>query len=181
MAMTPVVVALFWKIMYDPVLGPVNYFLSLLGITGPQWLGSTSTAFISVVLVNIWEWAPFSFLVITAGLTTLPKDAYEAAVIDGATGFQILFRLTIPMLKQVLLTLILLRSIEAIKAFDLIFVMTKGGPGNATQVMPFYLYLRGFQWFDLGYAAALSVFLIVFTNILFQAFINKTGVRVFYE
>jgi multiple sugar transport system permease protein len=181
MAMTPVVVALFWKIMYDPVLGPVNYFLSFLGISGFQWLGSSSTAFMSVVIVNIWEWAPFSFLVITAGLTSLPKDAYEAAVIDGANAVQILFRLTIPMLKQILLTLVLLRSIEAIKAFDLIFVMTRGGPGTTTQVMPFYLYLRGFQWFDLGYAAALAVFLIIFTNILFQTFINKTGVRVFYE
>jgi multiple sugar transport system permease protein len=181
MAMTPVVVAMFWKILYDPVLGPINYFLSLAGITGPQWIGSSGTAFLSILIVNIWEWAPFSFLVITAGLTALPGDVYEAAVIDGANSIQVLFRLTIPMLKQVLLTLILLRSIEAMKAFDLIFVMTRGGPGNVTQVMPFYVYLRGFQWFDLGYAAALAVVLLVITNIFFQQFINKTGVRVFYD
>lgn len=181
MAVTPVVAAMFWKIMYDPSLGPVNYFLSLLGIRGPEWLGSTSYALISVLIVNIWEWMPFSFLTITAGLNALPKDAYEAAMIDGATKFQTLFKLTIPMLKQVLLTLILLRTIDAMKAFDLVFTMTRGGPGESTQLLPYYIYLKGFQWFDLGYAAALSLVLLLICNYGFKFFINKTGVKVFYD
>jgi multiple sugar transport system permease protein len=155
--------------------------LSLIGIVGPEWLGSTKTAFLSLVLVTIWQNTPFSFLMITAGLTSLPTDVYEAAVIDGANSPQVLFRITIPMLKQVFLTLILLRMIEAFKAFDLIYTMTRGGPGTATQVMPFYLYIRGFEWFDLGYAAALSVALLFFSNFAFQTYINKTGVKVFYE
>lgn len=181
MAMTPVVIGMFWKIIFDPSLGPINYYLSLLHIPGPVWIGASSTALASIMLVTVWQLAPYSFLTITAGFTSLPEEVYEAAVIDGANGFQILFRITIPMLKQVLLTLILLRMIEAFRAFDLIYTMTRGGPGTSTQLMPFYLYTAGFDWFDFGYAAALSVFLLFFVLFIFRLFINKTGVKVFYE
>lgn len=181
MAMTPVVVAMFWKIIYDPTLGPLNYFLSLVGITGPEWLSSTRIALFSLILVNVWEWMPFSFLVITAGMSALPKDVYDAAMIDGANFFQIIYKITVPMLKQVLLVLILLRTIDALKTFDLVFVMTHGGPGDVTQILPFYIYLKGFKWFDLGYASALSVVLLFFVMLIVRTYINNTGIKVFYE
>lgn len=181
MAITPVVAGMFWKVMYNTSYGPINYFLSLAGIKGPAWIASGRTAFLSVLVVNIWQWMPFSFLTITAGLASLPTDVYEAARIDGASSMQILFRVTIPMLKQVLLTLVLLRSIEALKAYDLVYIMTSGGPGEATQLLPFYIYTKGFTWFDFGAAAAMSLILLVIANNLFKLFINKTGVKVFYE
>ena len=181
MAMTPVVIAMFWKIMYDPTLGPINYFLSLIGIRGPEWLGSTSTAFLSVIIVNVWQWVPFSFLVLTAGMAALPEEPYESARIDGANEFQIMLKLTLPMLKPIFLMLMLLRGVDAFKAFDLVFVMTRGGPGEVTQLLPYYIYLRGFQWFDLGYAAALSLVVLLFVNCVVSLFIKKTGVLAFYE
>ena len=181
MAITPVVAGMFWKVMYNTSYGPINYFLSLIGIEGPAWIASAQTAFLSVVIVNIWQWMPFSCLTVTAGFASLPEDVYEAARIDGASSMQILFQVTIPMMKQVLLTLVLLRSIEALKAYDLIYVMTSGGPGEATQVLPFYIYTRGFTWFDFGTAAAMSLILLFIANNGFQLFINKTGVKVFYE
>lgn len=181
MAITPVVAGMFWKVMYNTSYGPINYFLSLVGIQGPAWIASSRTAFFSVLIVNIWQWMPFSFLTITAGLASLPTDVYEAARIDGASSRQILFQVTIPMMKQVLLTLVLLRSIEALKAYDLVYIMTSGGPGEATQLLPFYIYTKGFTWFDFGSAAAMSLILLVIANNLFKLFINKTGVKVFYE
>lgn len=181
MAMTPVIVGIFWKILLDPSLGPINYYLSCVGISGPQWLAAKETALASVITVSVWASIPFCFLTITAGMNALPKDVYEAATVDGATKFQALFKLTLPMLKQVLLTLIILRSIDALKAFDFIYTMTNGGPGDATQILPFYIYLKGFHWFDFGAAAALSVVLLVIAGVLCKVFINKTGVKEYYE
>lgn len=181
MAITPVVAGMFWKVMYNASYGPINYFLSLIGLKGPAWIASDQTAFWSVLVVNIWQWMPFSFLTITAGFHSMPTDVYEAAKIDGASNLQTLFYVTLPMMKQVLLTLVLLRAIEAMKAYDLVYVMTSGGPGEATQLLPFYIYTKGFTWFDFGYAAAMSLILLFIANYLFKLFINKTGVRVFYE
>lgn len=181
MAITPVVAGMFWKVMYNTSYGPINYFLSLIGIKGPAWIASDQTAFWSVLVVNIWQWMPFSFLTITAGLHSMPGDVYEAAQIDGAGKIQTLLYVTVPMMKQVLLTLILLRAIEAMKAYDLVYVMTSGGPGEVTQLLPFYIYTKGFTWFDFGYAAAMSLILLFIANYLFKLFINKTGVKVFYE
>lgn len=181
MAITPVVAGMFWKVMYNTSYGPVNYFLSLIGIKGPAWIASDKTAFWSVLIVNIWQWMPFSFLTITAGLHSISRDVYEAAQIDGAGKMKTLFYVTIPMMKQVLITLVLLRAIEAMKAYDLVYVMTSGGPGEATQLLPFYIYTKGFTWFDFGYAAAMSLILLVIANNLFKFFINKSGVNVFYE
>ena len=181
MAITPVVAGMFWKVMYNASYGPINYFLSLLGVHGPAWIAADQTAFWSVLVVNIWQWMPFSFLTITAGLHSMSRDVYEAAQIDGAGEMQTLRYVTIPMMKQVLLTLVLLRSIEAMKAYDLVYVMTSGGPGEATQLLPFYIYTKGFTWFDFGYAAAMSLILLVIANYLFKFFINKTGVKIFYE
>lgn len=181
MAITPVVAGMFWKVMYNTNYGPINYFLSLIGIKGPAWIASDKTAFWSVLVVNVWQWMPFSFLTITAGLHSISKEVLEAAQIDGASGMQTLFRVTIPMMKQVLMTLVLLRAIEAMKAYDLVYVMTSGGPGEATQLLPFYIYTKGFTWFDFGYAAAMSLVLLFLANNLFRLFIDKTGVKVFYD
>ncbi|MGE5582355.1 MAG: carbohydrate ABC transporter permease [Bacillota bacterium] len=177
MAMTPVVSGLIWRILYDPTLGLINYLLSFIGIKGPAWVATAGTALPAVILVDIWQWTPFAFLVITAGLQSLPAEPYEAASIDGAGPFQVLFRITIPLLKQVLLILILLRGIDVIKVFDTIYVITNGGPGTATQTLVFYTFLKGFQWFDLGYASAMAMFLLFAVTILVQFFVKRTGVN----
>jgi multiple sugar transport system permease protein len=177
MAMTPVVSGLIWRILYDPTLGLINYLLSLVGIKGPAWVATASTALPAVILVDVWQWTPFAFLVITAGLQSLPAEPYEAASIDGAKPHQVLFHITIPLLKQVLLILILLRGIDVIKVFDIIYVITNGGPGNATQTLVFYTFLKGFQWFDLGYASAMAMFLLLAVTVLVQLFVKRTGVN----
>lgn len=181
MATTPVVVGLFWKVMLSPDFGPVNYFLGCIGIHNVTWLASNKTALGSIVLMNVWEWMPFSFLVITAGLQSIPLEICEAAMIDGASAWQSLVKVKIPMMKQLMLTLVILRIIDALKAFDLVFVTTQGGPGEATQVLPFYIYLKAFDWFNFGYAAALSVIVLIIANVISKVFIKYTGVNSFNE
>jgi multiple sugar transport system permease protein len=178
MAITPAVAGLMWRILYDPTLGFINYLLSLVGIQGPAWVARANTALLAVILVDIWQWTPFAMLVIAAGLQSLPIEPYEAAKIDGATSLQTLFYITIPLLKQVLLILILIRGIDAIKTFDIIFVLTNGGPGTATQTLVFYNFLRGFHWFNLGYASTISVVLMITVIIIVKLFIKYTGVRI---
>jgi multiple sugar transport system permease protein len=178
MAMTPAVVGLIWRILYDPTLGLINYLLSLVGIQGPAWVAKANTALFSLIVVDIWQWTPFAILVITAGLKALPIEPYEAAKIDGASALQTVRYITIPLLKQVLLVLILLRGIDALKTFDIIFVITNGGPGTATQTIVFYTFLRGFHWFSLGYASAISVVLMIVVTIGVKFFIRYTGVKI---
>jgi multiple sugar transport system permease protein len=178
MAMTPAVVGLIWRILYDPTLGLINYLLSLVGIQGPAWVAKANIALFSLIVVDIWQWTPFAILVITAGLKALPIEPYEAAKIDGASALQTVRYITIPLLKQVLLVLILLRGIDALKTFDIIFVITNGGPGTATQTIVFYTFLRGFHWFSLGYASAISVVLMIVVTIGVKFFIRYTGVKI---
>jgi multiple sugar transport system permease protein len=170
MAMTPVVTGLVWRMLYDPTFGMINYLLSLIGLTGQAWVAQSSTALYALMVVDIWQWTPFVFLVLTAGLQSLPNEPFEAARVDGASRWQTFWQITFPLLWPVSLLVILLRTIDAWKVFDIVYAVTKGGPGTATQTLNFYSYTKGFQWFDLGYAAALIVVVLlvatIFTNVL---------------
>ena len=156
MMISPVVVGLIWLFFYYPGLGYLNYFLSFLGVSALQWLGDPKVALYSIAIADIWEWTPFMMLGIAAGLHGLPIEPYEAARIDGCSKTQTLFYVTIPMLKPVLISLLLLRSIDCFKLYDIIFVLTKGGPGTTTEVASFYIYREGFTLWRMGYGAAAS-------------------------
>lgn len=177
MMTTPVVVGLIWRFMFNPTQGVVNYLLGLLGIPGPNWLGSLQTGLLSVMIADIWEWTPFMVLILLAALQTLPQEPYEAAAIDGASGWQAFQHITIPLLRPTIVVAVLLRAIDSFKTFDLVYVMTNGGPGTSTETLSFYTYKWGFKFFQMGYASALSfvmlIMVIIFANILILATARK--------
>ena len=177
MMTTPVVVGLIWRFMFNPTQGVVNYLLGLVGIPGPNWLGSLQTGLISVMIADIWEWTPFMVLILLAALQTLPQEPYEAAAIDGASAWQAFQHITLPLLRPTIVVAVLLRAIDSFKTFDLVYVMTNGGPGTSTETLSFYTYKWGFKFFQMGYASALSfvmlIMVIIFANILILATARK--------
>jgi multiple sugar transport system permease protein len=154
--MPPVAVAVAWYFMYDINFGVYNYLLDLIDLGPVNWLTDRNLALYSIMFVDIWQATPFAFLLLYAGLLSLPRDPYEAAAIDGASPLHIFRTVTLPLLKPVLMVVILLRLIDAARIFDKIFIMTKGGPGSSTYSLTFTIYIQGFTKFDLGYTAALS-------------------------
>jgi multiple sugar transport system permease protein len=177
MMTTPVVVGLIWRFMFNPTQGIVNYLLGLIGISGPNWLGGLQTGLLSVMIADIWEWTPFMVLILLAALQTLPQEPYEAAAIDGASAWQAFQHITIPLLRPTIVVAVLLRAIDSFKTFDLVYVMTNGGPGTSTETLSFYTYKWGFKFFQMGYASALSfvmlIMVIIFANILILATARK--------
>lgn len=161
--LTPVVVGLIWKWLLDPMFGLINYLLSVIGISGPVWLGEPKLAMFSVIFVDVWQYTPFIFLVILAGLKSLPIELYDAAKVDGANWWQSLVHLTIPLLKPVIIIVILLRTYMSLRSFDNIYVLTRGGPGIATEVLNMYTYRVGFEFLRMGDAATLSVIVFFIT------------------
>lgn len=162
MMITPVVVGIMWRILYDPDFGALNYLLQSIGLPEFPWLSSPTTALIALILVDTWEWTPFMMLILLAGLKSLPYEPFEAAVIDGASSWQKFICITLPLLKPQILVATVLRMIDAFRVFDLFFVTTRGGPGKATEIASLYIYRVGFNYFHSGYAAALSiVFLLI--------------------
>jgi len=169
----PVVVGLMWRMILHSELGIANYLLGEIGIGPINWLGNPQTAFWTIVLVDVWHQVSFMAILLLAGLSALPKDPYEAARMDGASTLQMFFTLTLPLLKPVIVVTLLIRMIFAIKSFDIVYIMTKGGPGTATDLISYYIYRTAFSGLDLGKASALSVALLVVIILLTAAF-NKT-------
>lgn len=166
MVVTPVVTGLIWRIMYNPDFGLINYFLGMLGFEPRAWVDKASTALPALIVADVWQWTPFMFLLIYAGLQSLPDEPFEAARVDGASGWQTFRYLTLPMLRNVILVAILLRIIESVKTFDIIFALTRGGPGTATQTLNIYTFYLAFEWLKPGYAAALAVIILVIVTSL---------------
>jgi multiple sugar transport system permease protein len=166
--MNPIVIGFIWKVLYNPSYGPIDQILSV--FAGQKlnliWLANQNLAFWAILITEIWQWTPFMFLVILAGLLSLNPELYEAAAIDGASRWNILVQITIPLLKPIIITAVLIRALDVFKIFDLVFVMTNGGPGTATQTISHYIYLLGFKFFRLGYAAAASYLLLIFLSIV---------------
>ena len=166
MVMSPVSVSLIWKMLLHADLGVINYILSQLGFPFINWLGSTKIAIITLVLVDIWHQVSFMILILLAGLMSLPREVYEAAKIDGANDLQALFRITIPLLKPVISIAMLIRAIFAFKTFDLVFIITRGGPGVSTTIISYYIFKETFMGMDLSLASAISYVLLVIVMFL---------------
>lgn len=169
---TPVVVALTWRFLLHPELGTVNYYLQEWGFidSGLVWLGDKNLALFSVIMVDVWRNTPFLFLVFLAGLQSVPHELLESASIDGASPFQKLMHIIVPLLKPLILVGLIIRSMDAMREFDTIFVLTGGGPGTLTEVISLTAYRFAFRNFEIGIAAAISfiIFLLVlFFSILF--------------
>ncbi len=154
---TPVVSGMMWKFMLSSQFGVINYVLSLFGIPEIAWLSKSSTAMFAVILVDIWQWSPFVMYLMLAAIGSLPQETEEAAIVDGASRWQLWWHVNLPQLIPSITAVLLFRLIDAFKAFDTILIMTMGGPGRATQVLNLTAYLTGFRFFDLGKAAALGI------------------------
>jgi multiple sugar transport system permease protein len=165
MVITPTIISLIWKLMLNTEYGVLNFLLSLFSIHKINWLGYESALW-SVMMVDIWEWTPFLALILYAGLISLPQEPYEAAIVDGASPVQVFYYLTLPLLKPVILIAVLLRSIDSLKIFDVVYGLTQGGPGNATELMSMHIYRLGFRHTNwIGRASANAIVLLVITII----------------
>jgi multiple sugar transport system permease protein len=176
MVVTPVSIGLTWRMMYSDQTGVINFALGQLGLPRPLWIESPDTALVSVILVDIWEWTPFMFLILLAGLRSLPLSPFESAKVDGASAWQRFIYLTLPMLWPVIAVAVLLRAIDALRIFDQIFIMTRGGPAQATDLFSLFLYRTGFKHAYISYAAALSWVLLILTTVLLVYFVRVTGI-----
>ncbi len=162
MVATPVAISLVWMFMFNPSMGVMNYLLDLLGLPSQLWTTDPKTVIPSLVMVDTWEWTPLITLIVLAGLASLPKEPYEAAVIDGATKVQIFFYITLPLLRPIIITAALIRSIDCLKTFDIIMAITQGGPGFASETLNIYIFSTGLYYFRIGYASSLLVILFAF-------------------
>lgn len=171
----PVVVAFTWKLMFDAQYGPVNQFIGWAVRQDVQfdWLNHVNTSIIAVIVADVWQWTPFVFLVALAGLMALPGDVFEAAAVDGASPLHQLVHLTLPLLRPVLGVTILIRTLDAVKFFDIVYAMTRGGPGTSTETVSFYIYRTGFQYFRMGYTAAATYILLVIVSVLASVYVGR--------
>lgn len=166
MMATPVAIALVWTMMFHPQLGVLNYLLSLVGIPPQLWVFEASTVIPSLALVEVWHWTPLVMLIVLGGLASLPNEPYESARIDGASEWQMFRHITWPLVLPFVMVAVVIRTIDALKAFDTIFVITQGGPGTASETINIYLYLQAFSFYNMGHASAVVVVFFVLIVIL---------------
>jgi len=163
----PVGVAMIWRLIYNPESGMINHYLMKVGLSRGfiAFLGDKKLALPSIIGADVWQWTPFCFLLLFAALQSLPREPFEAAAVDGTTPWQVFRKLTLPMVAPALIVVFLFRMIISFKVFDLVFMLTMGGPGNSTQVASFYIYRVGFKMFNTGYGAALSVLILLLISL----------------
>jgi multiple sugar transport system permease protein len=161
-----IVIGAIWKLLFNFDFGLFNQALRLIGIAPQDWLGDSATALLSVIAVDIWHWTPFCFLLLLAGIESLPQDVFEASRIDGASRRQEFWHITLPLLFPTIIVTAAFRLVLALKVFDEVYLLTGGGPGTATQVISFTLYQRFFIDNKVGYGAALAVAVIFFVSLV---------------
>lgn len=164
MMATPVAIAMVWLLMYEPTAGILNFVLRSLDLPTPLWIAGADSVIPALALVDIWEWTPMVVLITLAGLASLPSDPFEAAAIDGASTFQTIRLITLPLLVPTIVVATLLRLIDALKTFDIIYTMTGGGPGFSSETLNVFSYQQAFQYFSFGYAS--SVLVVFFAIVL---------------
>jgi multiple sugar transport system permease protein len=173
-----IVIGAIWKLMYNFDFGIINHMLGAVGIGGVDWLGNRATALLSVIVVDVWHWTPFVFLLMLAGLESLPQDAFEAARVDGATFWDELRYITLPLMRPTLVVTLVFRVIVGVKVFDEIYLLTGGGPGTSTEVVSYTIFRRFFTEGQTGYGAAMSVvvlFALALAFVLAQGLTKRTG------
>jgi multiple sugar transport system permease protein len=172
--MPPVVAGMMWLVILDPSLGAANYLLQRVGLPPSDWLASPTWVIPTVALIDTWQWAPYVALIVLGGLQSLPPSVYEAAQIDGASPFKTFTRITLPLLLPTIVTATILRSVDLLRFFDIIYITTQGGPGNASNTLNIYGFRVGFEFFNIGYASALMLTL---TAIVFGAVVAFNRLR----
>lgn len=171
---SPAVVGLIWRLIWDPDFGHLNAILTTLGMSPPAWIADTSWALFSVIVTEVWFNSPFVGLVLLAGLQVLPKDPLEAAEVDGATKWQVFRYITIPLMRPIISLILMIQTVFTLRAFDTIWVLTGGGPANSTLTFSILVYRSLFRYFDGGAASTISVIVLlitlIFAGFLFRGF-----------
>lgn len=175
MAITPVAATFTFRLMYSPSLGVFNHLLESVGLPPQTWLADPRLALPSLVLVDVWQWTPFVLLIVVGGLSVLPQEPFEAAMLDGASGWRLFRDLTLPFLWPFLTIAVLFRTIDAFKTFDIIYVLTGGGPGTSTRTLNLLAFKQGIEFLEMGEAAAVSILMLVAVILFAQVFVRRTG------
>jgi multiple sugar transport system permease protein len=167
----PVAIGVVARLIYAPQYGVLNHLLQLAGLIQSEisWLSTPVSAMLAVSSVDVWQWTPFVYIVIFAGLQTVPRESVEAAQVDGATSWMQFWHIELPYLRSLLVLVLFFRIADTLRAFDHIFILTGGGPGTSTELLSLYLYRIGFKFSDLGQAAALAVLVMVAVSLLYTA------------
>lgn len=172
---TPVAVGLVFNLFYDPTIGLANWVLTQAGLPRSEWVSNAATSLPSLALVDVWQWTPMITLICLAGLAALPSDPYESARVDGASSAQILWHVTLPMLMPTILTSMILRSVDALKTFDIIFAMTGGGPGYSSETLNILGFKYSFEYFKIGQASVMLVTLFAIVLLASLAIMKLRG------
>ena len=162
MASTPVALSILWRLMLHPTLGILNHFVSETGLSPQPWLAQGTTVLPALIMVDVWHWTPLIMLIAMAGMSTIDRTLYEAAVIDGASDLQRFRRITLPLIRPAVVVAAMLRLMDSLKTFDEVYVITGGGPGNASRILNLFIFDQGFRYFQMGYASSLVIFMTVF-------------------
>jgi multiple sugar transport system permease protein len=171
--LTPLVIGATYRFMLERDNGIINEILAAIGLERIPFLADTKWAMISVILVDVWQWTPFAVLVLLAGLESLPVEPFEAARMDGASRWAEFWYITLPLLAPVIAVVLLIRTMDAFREFDKIFIMTGGGPGTATETLPIFLYRSGFQDFNMGFSAATGVVMLVIVTLVSSLYVRR--------
>ncbi len=169
---SPVAMGLTWRYMYQPGYGVINHLLELMGLPRINWLASVDWALPAVIIVDVWQWTPFVALILLAGMQTISTDIAEAAELDGLSRWQYLLMMTLPLIRPVIVVVGLIRLIDALKTFDLIYIITRGGPGTTTYTLPLHAYSTGFASFLMGKSAAIAWTLVIIINVFTVIFLR---------
>jgi len=172
MMATPLIIGMIAAYVFNPTIGIMNYLITMVGGTPVSWFGEPVTAMLTMVLINVWQWSPFMMLLILAALTSIRSDLYEAARVDGAKWYHLIWFVEIPSVLNVVLLGMILRIIDVLRFFDVVYVTTRGGPGDSTMVVTLYAYLQDFQFFQVGVGSAAAV-LILMVSIAVTTFAVK--------
>ena len=172
MMIAPICVGLIWRYLFDAQYGPVNHLMSALGLPTPAWLAVHELAFVAMVVTDVWQWTPFVLLMVLAALQGLDRSILEAARIDGATLWQMIVKVKLPMIMPILIVTVLMRMIDGFRGLEVIYVMTFGGPGLSTELFSLHIYKAAFISQKLGLASALSVMLLVIVTLLSLAVLH---------
>jgi multiple sugar transport system permease protein len=170
MIIAPVAAGTLWRMMLDRTYGVVNYLLSFVGIRPISWIGDPHIALYTIVLVDCWQFIPFVALLVLSSIKAMPTSFLDAARVDGASPWKVFWRIILPLTAPVIIIVAMLRFIDAFKVFDTIFVMTQGGPGNATEMLPTYIYRQGIKFLNIGYSSATAIVFVIAMSVIAYSF-----------
>lgn len=177
MIVCPSVVALIWKYLLNDTFGILTILMKRIGFQNVHWYGDLKTALPTMILIDVWEWTAFLFIILLSGLVSLPVSLYEAARIDGANNWKLFRFITLPLMKPVILIVLFLRILDALRTFDIVWILTRGGPSHATELISISIFREGLHFFNVGYASAISLILLFIVGVIFYFFIRITNLE----